>query len=54
LEKEKKRINEPKKIPKLGTITIRATIRIVEKHVKAQFIVVWIPITIKEVNDRFH
>jgi len=38
----------------LGTITIRAMIRIVEKHVKAQFTIAWILTTIKEVNDRFH
>jgi hypothetical protein len=41
-----------KRVPKLGTITNRATIKILGNHVKAQFTITWTPTTIKEVGDR--
>jgi hypothetical protein len=38
----------------LGIVINRTTIRIVEKHDKAQFIAAWILTTIEEVGDKFH
>ncbi len=37
----------------LGIVTIK-TIKIAKKCVRAQFIIAWILIVVKEVNDRFH
>jgi hypothetical protein len=38
----------------LGTIANIIAIIIIEKHVRAQFIVIWTPTTTKEVGDKFH
>jgi hypothetical protein len=52
-EGKRKRNKWTQKISKLGIIANKTTIRIVEKHVRTQFITAWTP-TIKEVGDRFH
>jgi hypothetical protein len=43
-----------KRVTKLGIVAYSATIRIVEKRARTQFIATWTPTTIKEVGDRFH
>jgi hypothetical protein len=52
-EKEKKKRIITKRVAKLGTITNRVVIRIVEKCARAQFTTTWTPTTIKEVGDKF-
>jgi hypothetical protein len=53
-KKKEKKEKRAKRVIYLGIVANRTTIKIVEKCVKAQFIVAWILIVVKEVDDRFH
>jgi hypothetical protein len=50
-EKENKRA---KQVVELGSIEKRTIQKIVEKHVRAQFTITWIPLIIVEMHDHFH
>jgi hypothetical protein len=52
--KRKRKYKQTGRVVESGIVVDKITIRIVEKHAKAQFTIACTPITIKEVGDKFH
>jgi type VI protein secretion system component VasA len=52
--KRERKYKQAKRVVELGIVLDKITIKIVEKHVRAQFTIACTPITIKEVGDKFH
>ncbi len=53
-KRQEKEDRQTKQVVQLGSIAKRTIQKIVEKHVKIQFTIAWIPLTIVEMRDRFH